>query len=235
MTSLDEVTLILNAYDGAGFPITKGRALLVPSAQLVDPTGGSEGLLVFQAAVPASFQVTGFPQVKLLATSNAELLPPGWGWGITFPGVPGNPDPFFFFLDAADGETQYLSDMAHVDSVTTMAAYLLLSGGILQGALAPRPAVALADAPVVAVNAALGNDFSLSLAGDRTLGTPANPADRQRMTIFVTANGFSLSYSAAYNFGAAGTPALGDGMTILGFIYDAGTAQWLGVPPALGY
>ena len=44
------------------------------------------------------------------------------------------------------------------------------------GGLAPT-VVNLTDATTIAVDASLGNDFRVTLGGNRTVGTPANPAD----------------------------------------------------------
>jgi hypothetical protein len=40
--------------------------------------------------------------------------------------------------------------------------------------------VALTDATTIATDASLGNHFRVTLAGNRTLGNPTNPADGQR-------------------------------------------------------
>src|SRR6266436_2711166 len=49
-----------------------------------------------------------------------------------------------------------------------------------QGAVAPT-VVALTDAATIAVNASLGNDFRVTLGGNRTMGTPSNPADGEQI------------------------------------------------------
>ena len=46
--------------------------------------------------------------------------------------------------------------------------------------------VILADAATIAVDASLGNDFRVTIAGNRTMGNPANPADGQKITFQVT-------------------------------------------------
>ena len=53
------------------------------------------------------------------------------------------------------------------------------------GAVAPA-VVALTDAGTIAVDASLGNDFRVTIGGNRTMGTPANPADGQKITFQVT-------------------------------------------------
>ena len=111
--TLNYVTLVLDAYDAQGNLVTKGSASFVPSAQLTDP--GVEWIP--PAPVPAVFHAAGPPSVKLLATDNTAPQPEGWGWTVTFSGVPGDPAGFSFFLPYTGGSTQYLSALAPVGSV----------------------------------------------------------------------------------------------------------------------
>jgi hypothetical protein len=101
------------------------------------------------------------------------------------------------------------------------------------GAVAPA-VVSLADAATIAVDASLGNDFRVTIAGNRTVGTPANPADGQKITFQVTQSAggsFTLSWSSGYEF-SAGLPqptlSTTAGQTdLLGFIYNATKGKWL--------
>jgi hypothetical protein len=109
------------------------------------------------------------------------------------------------------------------------------------GAVAPA-VVALADAATIAVDASQGNDFRVTIAGNRTMGTPANPSDGQKITFQVTqgtGGSFTLSWSSSYEFSAAlPQPALsttaGD-TDLLGFIYNAGKGKWLFVASVSGF
>jgi hypothetical protein len=58
------------------------------------------------------------------------------------------------------------------------ARYLRLAGGAMSGAASPA-VVPLADAPVIAVSALLGNDFRVTLGGNRVMGLPVGPSDGQ--------------------------------------------------------
>ena len=107
--ALNYVTLILDVADGTGAPVNRGLATLVPSVQLKDV---ADDLLVVQAPVGGQFAGFTFPQVRLLATDNANLAPSGWEWVISFIVVPGNPVSFSFFLPYSAGATQYLSSVA---------------------------------------------------------------------------------------------------------------------------
>jgi hypothetical protein len=109
------------------------------------------------------------------------------------------------------------------------------------GAVAPA-VVNLADAATIAVDASLGNDFRVTIAGNRTMGTPANPADGQKITFQVTqgaGGSCTLSWSSGYEF-SAGLPqptlSTTAGQTdLLGFIYNANKSKWLLVAFVSGF
>ena len=102
------------------------------------------------------------------------------------------------------------------------------------GALAPT-VVNLTDAATIAVDASLGNDFRVTLGGNRTVGTPSNPTDGQKITFQVTQGSggpYTLSWaSGGYSFSAGlAQPSLsttaGD-IDLLCFIYNAAKSSWL--------
>jgi hypothetical protein len=102
-----------------------------------------------------------------------------------------------------------------------------------QGALAPA-VVALVDAATIAVDASQGNDFRVTIAGDRTMGNPANPVDGQQIIFQVTQGGagsFQLAWGTSYEFSRAlPQPSLSaaPGHTdIFGFVYNAAVGSWL--------
>jgi hypothetical protein len=109
------------------------------------------------------------------------------------------------------------------------------------GAVAPA-VVALADAATIAVDASLGNDFRVTIAGNHAMGTPTNPTDGQKITVQVTqgtSGPFTLSWSSAYQFSAAlPQPTLsttaGD-TDLLCFIYNAAKGTWLFVAFLAGF
>lgn len=102
------------------------------------------------------------------------------------------------------------------------------SGGV-------SPAVViLTDAPTVSVDASLGNDFRLTIGGNRTMATPANPANGEQIIFQVTQGSgspFTLTWDSGYEFSAdLPQPALSTtaGQTdLLGFIYNATKGTWL--------
>jgi hypothetical protein len=102
-----------------------------------------------------------------------------------------------------------------------------------QGALAPA-VVALTDAPTIAVDASLGNDFRVDIASNRTMGNPANPADGQKAVFQITqgaAGSNTITWASAYEFASAlpqPTLSTAAGQTdLLAFIYNAAIGKWL--------
>lgn len=101
------------------------------------------------------------------------------------------------------------------------------------GAVAPA-VVSLTDAATIAVDASAGNDFRVTIGGNRTMGTPSNPADGQKITFQVTqgtGGSYTLSWGSGYEF-SAGLPqptlssTAGD-TDLLCFIYNSAKSAWL--------
>lgn len=102
-----------------------------------------------------------------------------------------------------------------------------------QAGLAPA-VVNLTDASTIAVDASAGNDFRVTITGNRAMGAPANPANGQQIIFQVTqgpGGPFTLSWASAYEFSSdLPQPALSTtaGQTdLLGFIYTAAKGTWL--------
>lgn len=102
-----------------------------------------------------------------------------------------------------------------------------------QGAVAPS-VVNLADAPTIAVDASLGNDFRVTIAASRSVGNPTNPVNGQKITFQVTqgAGGSStINWGSSYAF-STGLPqptlSTKAGQTdLLAFIYNSDKGKWL--------
>jgi hypothetical protein len=111
---------------------------------------------------------------------------------------------------------------------------------ITAGYVAPA-VVALADGSTISVDASAGNDFRVTIGGNRSLANPRNAVDGQRITFQVRqggAGGFRIAWGSQYNFGNAGAPVLSTaaGATdVVGFIYNAALASWLCAGAALGF
>ena len=70
---------------------------------------------------------------------------------------------------------------------------------------------ALTDASTIAVNLALNNHFSVTLAGNRTLGNPSNIVAGTSGSFFITQDGTgsrTLSYASYYDFAGGTAPTL---------------------------
>src|SRR5712691_3426977 len=111
---------------------------------------------------------------------------------------------------------------------------------ITSGYVAPA-VVTLTDGSTISVDASAGNDFRVTIGGNRTVANPASAVDGQRVTFQVTQGGvgsFQITWGSQYKFGAAGAPVLstaaGD-TDVIGFIYIAALASWLCVGAALGF
>jgi hypothetical protein len=102
--------------------------------------------------------------------------------------------------------------------------------------------VTLTDASTIAVNAALGNTFRVTLGGNRTMGTPSNPADGQMILFEVTQDltgSRTLAWSSAYLF-TTGLPAptlttTASFVDVIGFKYASSAAKWRCLAISPGY
>ena len=75
--------------------------------------------------------------------------------------------------------------------------------------------VALTDAATIAVDLSLGNNFTVTLAGNRTLGAPTNVTAGQSGVIVVTQDGTgsrTLAYNSVYKFAGGTAPTLTAGV-----------------------
>ena len=101
------------------------------------------------------------------------------------------------------------------------------------GGMAPT-VVALTDVATIVVDASLGNDFRVTLGGDRTMGNPANPTDGQQIIFQITqgaAGWYTITWASSYEF-STGLPqpalsTIGGQTDVLGFIYNAAHSSWL--------
>ena len=119
------------------------------------------------------------------------------------------------------------------DSAASPARAATLATTTESGALAPA-VVNLTDAATIAVDASLGNDFRVTIAGNRAMGNPTNPTDGQKIIFQVTqgsGGSFTLTWGSNYEF-SAGLPqptlstTAGD-TDLLCFIYNATKGKWL--------
>jgi hypothetical protein len=102
----------------------------------------------------------------------------------------------------------------------------------------------LTDGASVALDASLGNVFTLSASGNRTISAPTNAVSGQRIIIAHTASGgartlsLTTGSSGAFRFGTDITAltATGSGLTdYIGCVYNSGAARWDVVAVVKGY
>lgn len=115
-----------------------------------------------------------------------------------------------------------------------------LNGQGFQVGYAPK-VVTLTDTTTIATNAALGNDFRVTLTGNHTLGAPTNPTDGQAIVVQVTQDATgtrTLAYASVFDWGTPGSPTLTQNpnkIDLLRFRYNANATKWLGEGTTLGF
>ena len=92
---------------------------------------------------------------------------------------------------------------------------------------------ALTDAATIAVDAAAGDEFTVTLAGNRTMGAPTNPVNGRMMLFRIKQDATgsrTITWNAAYAFPIA-LPAptlstVANRVDYIGFVYDSTSAKW---------
>lgn len=256
--ALNYVTVTGTFEDGSGAPLSgnvtftpsqsvyaAGIPLVTPGTPITAEIAGGQLLNGSGAAL------------TLLATDNAGLsLESGtgfwfWnvslqfgqvtdGWSFFLPHTPSPADLYSTKNTGTSGGAAVTSVFGRMGAVVAVSGdytaaqvgALPIAGGTMTGWLAPA-AVALTFGSSIAVNAALGNAFNLTLtASTGTLANPSNPVDGQVIRFRVTqgtGGSFTLAYGSAYDFGATGTPTLSTAagkVDVLGFEYVASIGKW---------
>ncbi len=91
------------------------------------------------------------------------------------------------------------------------------------------------------LNAALGNDFRVTLGGSRIFGNPSGSVDGQRITFTIrqgAGGAHQVAWSNRYKFGAAGAPVLtttAGSTDVIGFVFNGSLGSWLCVGAARGF
>lgn len=228
-------------------------------SQAVNLDGGPELLgaqaVKAQIANGILLAADGVSALQLPRTDQGTPLGPTGFWYWVASGLPGVPS--FGFTLVADSDITDLigspfSGAAAVTSVNTQTGAVVLAaadvgavakaGDVMDGRLAPK-VIALAQAAgAVAVDASLGNVYTLTLtAGGWTISSPSNAADgdviRFRLTQDATGSR-TVTWDTAYDFGATGAPVLtvtAAKTDFLAFEYDAALSKWCCLGSGLGY
>ena len=118
-----------------------------------------------------------------------------------------------------------------VTTDTTIRGNITYEAGALKigtSARAYNPIVTVTDAACISVNFALGNNFLVTLAGNRTLKAPANCTAGQTGNFYViqdSTGSRTLSYNSAWQFVSAAAPTLSTGASDVDIlVYSARSA-----------
>jgi len=121
------------------------------------------------------------------------------------------------------------------------AASLPIAGGTMTGYLAAA-AAALTGAASTTVNAAAGNDFTLTLTSSSwTVANPSSPVPWQVIRFHLmqgSGGSFTVAWGTAYDFGVTGSPVLSitaGKVDIVAFQYDPNLSKWCCLGSGLGY
>lgn len=239
--------LHLVAFDGtplSGFvTFTVDGEVAVPAADTV-LVGSATGLVTNGVMDPVTIPTTdnispGFSYTitQNLQTSDGVTSSPAPVQGVGIPSTLGATVDLSELVPAAPAPDANAYNTAHTWTQTQT-----FAGSppvVLQGALAPA-VVRLSYAASVPVNAALGNDFRLTLTGNATIQTPVNPVDGQAIIFQLTQDivgGRMVTWDSGYHFGSSGPPTLsGAGDTdLVGFKYNASRMSWLYAGSTLGF
>ena len=193
----------------AGAVVVNGGALGTPSSGTVtNLTGtasininGTVGATTATTGAFTTLSATGVTTVQAGSVSAPAITTSGdTNTGIFFPAA----DTIAF----AEGgvEVMRLDSSGNVNIATTgVAAKLYVSGNAAQNV------AALTDAATIAVDMGTANNFSVTLAGNRTLGNPTNLLAGQSGVIFVTQDATgsrTLAYSSFWDFSNGTAPTL---------------------------
>lgn len=116
-------------------------------------------------------------------------------------------------------------------------------GGAMTTFLSPK-VITLTDAVSIDVDASGGNDFRVTLAGDRTMNAPTNPADGQGLTLEIIQDATgnrTLSWTSGtggWNFGNDVPPVLstlGGKRDLVSFRYSSSASAWLYLGSKIGF
>ena len=134
----------------------------------------------------------------------------------------------------APEDLHHAATKGYVDDVA--AVQLPKAGGTTTGAIRFVPAI-LTDGPTITIDAAAGNNFTVTLAGNRTLASPVNPpqaGESQEIRLLVaqdSTGGRTLGFAAAFVFSTdLPAPVLSTApgaVDVLAFRFAPGAGKWL--------
>ncbi len=130
--------------------------------------------------------------------------------------------------DVGLGNVDNTSDATKNAAAATLA-NKTLSSPIIRGSAV----VALTDGVTVTTDASLGNTFTVTISGNRTLSNPTNPIDGQKIIYRIKQDGTGnrlITWGTAFRFGVdIPTPTLSTSASktdYIGFIYNGTDSKW---------
>ncbi len=130
--------------------------------------------------------------------------------------------------DVGLGNVDNTSDATKNAAAATLA-NKTLSSPIIRG----TAVVALTDGVTIATDASLGNTFTVTISGNRTLSNPTNPIDGQKIIYRIKQDGTGnrlITWGTAFRFGVdIPTPTLSTTASktdYIGFIYNGTDSKW---------
>ncbi len=127
------------------------------------------------------------------------------------------------YLGRAGGTNTVLDDNTSFAVTDTQLPGYVTGSQIIVANGQNNPAVTLTDAPTIAVNAALGNYFIVTLGGNRRMNSPTNPVAGQRITFTVIQDGTGgrkLGWNAVFKTNWSNTGNTANKRSSISFMYD---------------
>jgi len=117
--------------------------------------------------------------------------------------------------DVSIADARYVRSSV-TDNTTVRGDFVVEAGSLKVGtsARAYNPITTLTDAASIAVDFALGNNFLVTIGGNRTLAAPTNAVAGQTGQIYIIQDGTgsrTLAYNSAYQFVSGASPTLSTG------------------------
>lgn len=263
--SLNTVTVSFTVQDAADDAET-GDVTIEPT----DVVTASGVTVVSQDPVVRAFS-GGTCSVALVANDNSGTTPEAGFWAYRIQ-LPGWTAPKLYLVNFANGPTQRFDSLSPAVASTTygpaasqgavssvfgrtgtvvaqtgdytasQVSAVAKAGDTMGGKLAPKVTVLSQVAGAVAVDASLGNVFTLTLtASGWTISNPSAAVDgeiiRFRLAQDAT-GGRTVSWDTQYDFGTAGAPGLtatASKTDVIGFEYNAALTKWCCTGSALGF
>lgn len=178
--------------------------------------------------IPVARVITASGSISSIADKRSWVSVGGGAAGITGSGTTGTLAKFTGSTAVGDSILLESSSKIGVGATPSDAAQFQVDKSLSTGV------VALADGATPALDASLGNTFTLTAVGDRTIAIPTNPTDRQKIVIAHTASGADRTLSlntgtGGFRFGTDITAltATTSGKTdYIGCIYNGTDNKW---------